>query len=146
MIAEFGAVGIPGMHGDVAATEDFQAAYSARLGGDLRRARGLGRCPVVLGRLLPSEAFPGQRPVRGLRRGHHRPPAQGGAAALAAIYGGELPKVSDTACDSHPPQANPTIHPVRMPPPQANRPGFPQPESENSKESHLRRPEIRKHE
>jgi beta-glucuronidase len=27
VIAEFGAVGIPGMHGDVAATEDFQAAY-----------------------------------------------------------------------------------------------------------------------
>ena len=27
VIAEFGAVGIPGMHGDIAATEDFQAAY-----------------------------------------------------------------------------------------------------------------------
>jgi beta-galactosidase/beta-glucuronidase len=27
VIAEFGAMGIPGMHGDVASTEDFQAAY-----------------------------------------------------------------------------------------------------------------------
>ncbi len=53
--------------------------YPFGLGGDLRHARGLGRCPVVLGRLLPSEAVPGQRPVRRLRRGDDRPPPQGGA-------------------------------------------------------------------
>ncbi len=49
------------------------------LGGDLRRARGVGRRLVVLGRLLSSEGVSGQRRVRGLRRGHRRPPAQGGA-------------------------------------------------------------------
>ena len=60
------------------------------LGGDLRRARGLGRRPVVLGRLQPPEAFQAKGPFGafGAVTIDRRPKAA--LKALAAMYGGEL--------------------------------------------------------
>ena len=79
VIAEFGAVGIPGMHGDIAATEDFQAAY-------IRSAwAAISGMPEVSGGVLWSWAdyyhrrpFQANGPFSGLGRGDDRPPPQGG--------------------------------------------------------------------
>ena len=79
LITEFGAMGFHGLHGDAPATEDFQADY-------LRAVwTAISGVPDVSGGVLWSWAdynhrrpFPVERPVRGLRRGHDRPQAQGG--------------------------------------------------------------------
>ena len=80
VITEFGAVGIPGMHGDVASTEDFQADYIRTVWA------AISAVPEVSGGVLWSWAdyyhrrhFQANGAVRGLRRGHDRPQAQGGA-------------------------------------------------------------------
>jgi beta-glucuronidase len=90
LIAEFGAVGIPGMHGDVAATEEFQAAY-------LRSAwRAISAVPEVSGGVLWSWAdYYHRRPFQangpfgafGAVTIDRRPKAA--LRALAEMYGGE---------------------------------------------------------
>ncbi len=91
LIAEFGAVGIPGMHGDVASTEDFQGAY-------IRSAwEAISAVPEVSGGVLWSWAdyehrrhFEANGPFGafGAVTIDRRPKAA--LKALAAMYGGEL--------------------------------------------------------
>jgi beta-glucuronidase len=90
MIAEFGAVGIPGMRGDVAATEDFQAAYVRSVWA------AISAVPEVSGGVLWSWAdYYHRRPFQangpfgafGAVTVDRRPKAALGA--LAEMFGGE---------------------------------------------------------
>ena len=97
VIAEFGAVGIPGMHGDVASTEDFQAAY-IRSAWDAIRA-----VPEVSGGVLWSWAdYYHRRPFQangpfgafGAVTIDRRPKAA--LKALAEMYGGKVETSTET--------------------------------------------------
>jgi beta-galactosidase/beta-glucuronidase len=91
LIAEFGAMGIPGMHGDIASTEDFQAAY-------IRSAwEAISAVPEVSGGVLWSWAdyyhrrhFQANGPFGAFGAVTIDRQPKAALKALATMYGGEL--------------------------------------------------------